>query len=454
MVERAQAARYSPTRAARATISRPEPASGAGLFFLARSLSPFARRAKRSRMTDRTSRRPPGRLGLGLPQPIAPVANYVPFVRVGDLVHISGQVSVDAAGGIKGVVGEDVDLAEAQRAARLCGLNLIAQIKAACEGDLDRVRAGGEAWRLCAGRPRLLRHPQGDQRLLRPDGRGVRRRRPPRPLGGRRLSPAAELRRRGRRGRVRGRREAIGEPSSARPGSGCSRPPIAHRGLWSPGGRAGKLAGAFQAACAAGYGIELDVQLSADGEAMVFHDATLERMTGAERPPRRPHGRRSRRELRAGGRGRDDPDARRRPDPGRPPRHGVHRAEGAVRRGRPAGAAGARDPDRPQRARPASSASIPIPTPGSPTTSPRVLRGLSSYGYADADARHLAPELRKSFARLEHVGDRPAALPRPRPRHAAQPARRGAAQGRPAGRRLDGARAARSGTRSRRTATI
>jgi len=59
-------------------------------------------------------------------------------------------------------------------------------------------------------------------------------------------------------------------------------PPIAHRGLWSPGGAPENSLGAFQAACAAGYGIELDVQLSADGEAMVFHDDKLARMTGAE----------------------------------------------------------------------------------------------------------------------------------------------------------------------------
>ena len=78
-------------------------------------------------------------IGVTLPQPVAPVANYVPFVRSGNLVHISGQISVDASGGIKGVVGEDLDLAQAVAAARLCGVNLIAQIKAACDGDLSRV---------------------------------------------------------------------------------------------------------------------------------------------------------------------------------------------------------------------------------------------------------------------------------------------------------------------------
>ena len=78
-------------------------------------------------------------LGLVLPEPVAPVANYVPFVRTGDQLYISGQVSVDASGGIKGVVGVDVDEAAAKAAARLCGINLIAQMKAAL-GDLSRVK--------------------------------------------------------------------------------------------------------------------------------------------------------------------------------------------------------------------------------------------------------------------------------------------------------------------------
>ena len=78
-------------------------------------------------------------LGVVLPEPVAPVANYVPFVRTGDQLYISGQVSVDATGGIKGIVGVDVDEATAKAAARLCGINLIAQMKAAL-GDLSRVK--------------------------------------------------------------------------------------------------------------------------------------------------------------------------------------------------------------------------------------------------------------------------------------------------------------------------
>ncbi|HEV2531283.1 RidA family protein [Phenylobacterium sp.] len=79
-------------------------------------------------------------LGITLPEPNAPVANYVPFVRVGELIHISGQVSLDASGGIRGVVGEDVDLETGRQAARLCGLSLLAQMKAACHGHLGRVK--------------------------------------------------------------------------------------------------------------------------------------------------------------------------------------------------------------------------------------------------------------------------------------------------------------------------
>ena len=77
-------------------------------------------------------------IGLVLPEPVAPIANYVPAVLAGNLLHISVQVSLDAHGGIKGIVGEDVSLERAQDAARMCGVNLIAQMRLAL-GDLDRV---------------------------------------------------------------------------------------------------------------------------------------------------------------------------------------------------------------------------------------------------------------------------------------------------------------------------
>jgi enamine deaminase RidA (YjgF/YER057c/UK114 family) len=78
-------------------------------------------------------------LGITLPEPNAPVANYVPYVLQGGVLHISGQVSLDASGGVKGVVGEEIDAETAKRAARICGINLIAQMKAACDGHLERV---------------------------------------------------------------------------------------------------------------------------------------------------------------------------------------------------------------------------------------------------------------------------------------------------------------------------
>ena len=78
-------------------------------------------------------------LGLELPEPMAPVANYVPFVRTGELVHISGQISKLGGETVTGRLGEGLSVEEGQRAARLCALNLIAQMKAAA-GDLSKVR--------------------------------------------------------------------------------------------------------------------------------------------------------------------------------------------------------------------------------------------------------------------------------------------------------------------------
>ena len=86
-------------------------------------------------------------LGVILPVPAAPVANYVPFQRCGSQVHISGQISFGPDGLVTGRLGADMDLAAGQSAARLCAINLIAQFKAACGGDLSRlvqvVKLGG-----------------------------------------------------------------------------------------------------------------------------------------------------------------------------------------------------------------------------------------------------------------------------------------------------------------------
>ena len=79
-------------------------------------------------------------LGITLPTPPVPVANYVPTVLAGSLLVCSGQVSA-APGGktIKGKLGVDVTLEQGQEAARICAINLLAQAKAAL-GDLDRIR--------------------------------------------------------------------------------------------------------------------------------------------------------------------------------------------------------------------------------------------------------------------------------------------------------------------------
>jgi len=78
-------------------------------------------------------------LGIELPAPMAAVANYVPFVITGSQLFISGQVSAGSEGLVKGRLGENMTLEQGQAAARLCGINLIAQCKAAL-GDLTRLK--------------------------------------------------------------------------------------------------------------------------------------------------------------------------------------------------------------------------------------------------------------------------------------------------------------------------
>jgi glycerophosphoryl diester phosphodiesterase len=178
-------------------------------------------------------------------------------------------------------------------------------------------------------------------------------------------------------------------------------PPIAHRGLWSSDGYPENSLGAFQSACAAGYGIELDVQASADGEAVVFHDLTLQRMTGVE------------------GRLCDHTAA----DLGRMRLAGSeeaiptladaltvigHKAMVYIEIKSPFGEVGPLE-------RRVHDILIdhhgPIAVIGFNPYShawfadhyPKILRGLTSNRYVGEDVRHMAPELRKSFAQLKHV---------------------------------------------------
>ncbi len=178
-------------------------------------------------------------------------------------------------------------------------------------------------------------------------------------------------------------------------------PPVAHRGLWTPDGAPENSLAAFQAACAGGYGIELDVQLTADGEAVVFHDDRLERMTGQE------------------GRLRDHTAA----ELGAMALKGTdetiptladtltmigHRAMVFIELKTPFGEVGPLE----------KRVTDVLVDHNGPTAvigfnpyshawfadhHPQILRGLDSYSWNDEGARKLAPEVRKSLAALEQV---------------------------------------------------
>ena len=80
------------------------------------------------------------KLGLAIHDAPAPIGAYVAFKIVNKFLYISGQVSVDSNGKfIKGKVGKDIDLKEGQEAAKLCAINIIAQAKKACNGNLEKI---------------------------------------------------------------------------------------------------------------------------------------------------------------------------------------------------------------------------------------------------------------------------------------------------------------------------
>jgi len=80
-------------------------------------------------------------LGITLPDAPTPSANYVPFRRSGNQVFIAGQVSITSDECITGKVGGDLSVDDGYTAARLCGLNILAQLRAAVGADIDRARA-------------------------------------------------------------------------------------------------------------------------------------------------------------------------------------------------------------------------------------------------------------------------------------------------------------------------
>ncbi len=178
-------------------------------------------------------------------------------------------------------------------------------------------------------------------------------------------------------------------------------PPIAHRGLWTPDGAPENSLAAFQAACAKGYSIELDVQLTADGQAVVFHDDRLERLTGLE-GRLRDHTAAELAAMKLSGTDETIPtlaDAL-----------AVigHRAMVQIELKTPFGEVGELE-------KKVSEILIdhagPIAVIGFNPYShawfadhnPQVLRGLDSYSWNDENARKLAPELRRSLAALEQV---------------------------------------------------
>ena len=79
-------------------------------------------------------------LGHTLVEAPAPAANYVPFVLTGDMLFVSGQISMNADGMITGKVGSDLSVEEGAEAAKHCALSLLSQVKTACGGDLTRLK--------------------------------------------------------------------------------------------------------------------------------------------------------------------------------------------------------------------------------------------------------------------------------------------------------------------------
>ena len=77
--------------------------------------------------------------GITLPDAPAPAANYVPYVLVGNVLYVSGQISQNASGLILGKLGKSMTTDQGAEAAKFCAINLLAQVKSACAGDLDKL---------------------------------------------------------------------------------------------------------------------------------------------------------------------------------------------------------------------------------------------------------------------------------------------------------------------------
>ncbi len=100
-------------------------------------------------------------IGITLPRPMAPIANYVPYVVTGNLVVVSGQVPArDGVVAVTGRVGISLSIDQGKAAARLCFINVLGHLKAACDGDLDRVRRVVRLGGFIASPPEFTEHAQ------------------------------------------------------------------------------------------------------------------------------------------------------------------------------------------------------------------------------------------------------------------------------------------------------
>lgn len=100
-------------------------------------------------------------LGITLPQPAAPAGAYVPFVLTGKLLVVAGQLPmVDGVIEHHGRVGVELSVEEGMAAARLCAINLLAQARDACDGDLDRVRRVVRLAGFVHAEPAFTEHPK------------------------------------------------------------------------------------------------------------------------------------------------------------------------------------------------------------------------------------------------------------------------------------------------------
>ena len=215
-------------------------------------------------------------LGIVLTEPAAPVANYVPFVRTGNLLSVSGQICHEGGKLVaKGKLGADVSIEDGQKAARACAVNVLAHVKVAL-GDLDKVVRVVRLSGFVNSTPDFVEGSESHEWRVRPYGRGVWRQGQAFALDHRRRGLTAE-RGDGSRGAVRS------VLTLANTIDWLTARPIAHRGLHdAASGLIENTAGAVRAAIANDYGIEVDLQISADGEAMVHHDAVLGRVTDGE----------------------------------------------------------------------------------------------------------------------------------------------------------------------------